>query len=329
MKFKIVLIIVLLIFTVLVLATETIRLEGLADPRSIHVDDKGIYIVDRDKIHLYSMDHFTLVKTFGNKGEGPGEYKYYPILTLLPDRLMAASFEKILWYSRKGEFIKEKKMLNQDIMAPVPLGDTYVALKSTLDNKTREFTNSISIYDNEFNPLKELYRWKRKNRQSPSGKLNFEIIKGYTWYVTNGDIILLGDTAKGFYITVFNRKGESLYQIQKEYEKQEITDAQKTQRTEWLMKKPAFKRLKSRMEIVFPDYFPAFFDIKIDSNRLYISTYRVKDNQKEIIIMDMKGNVLKTAYLPQYVRYAVHDGRFYYLKEHEADEEWDLIIPEI
>lgn len=326
MKFRLFLIIFLLIFSALVLATETVRLEGLADPRSIQVDGSGVYIVDQDKIFLYSIDEFTLAKTFGNKGEGPGEYKFYPILTLLPDQLMAASFEKILWFSRDGEFLKEKKVLNQNIMAPVPMGDNYVAYKSTLDEETREFTNSISIYDSEFNQLKEIHSWKRKSQRTPSGKLKFEIIKGYTWFEIYGDKIFLGDTAKGFHIGVFNSEGERLYQIRKEYEKQEITEAHKTERTERLMKRPTFKRMKNRMEIVFPEYFPAFLDIKIDDGKLYISTYRVKDNQKEIIVMDMKGKVLKTAYLPRYVKFAVHNGRFYYLRENEADEEWDLII---
>jgi len=78
---------------------------------------------------------------------------------------------------------------------------------------------------------------------------------------------------------------------------------------------------------------------------MYVRTSRINENtdEQEFIIMDLKGNILKTLYLPQtanpqhFVKmmgmtprfYSIANNRFYYLVENEEEETWELHVKDI
>ena len=56
-------------------AEKAAVLPELSDPASFHIDGERIYIVERTTIHIYSSKDYTLIKKFGKRGEGPGEFR--------------------------------------------------------------------------------------------------------------------------------------------------------------------------------------------------------------------------------------------------------------
>ena len=96
------------------------------------------------------------------------------------------------------------------------------------------------------------------------------------------------------------------------------------------------------IHLVYPDHFPAIRDVISDpiQKKLYVKTYKKKDEKEEYMVMDLKGKILKTIFLPE-VRpepffeqlqgdkkyYTIHNGTFYYLEmklNDEDEEEWEV-----
>ena len=128
---------------------------------------------------------------------------------------------------------------------------------------------------------------------------------------------------------MFDLSGNLIYTIKKDYEKMEVSEAYKSK-----IKKDFIKRFDIRLhkqilktfEFESPKYFPAIKDFLVVDDKMYIKTYGSSDDKEEYIIMNLKGNFLKKIYLPKTVRkcYAIKNNRFYYLKENEEEEEWEL-----
>ncbi len=87
---------------------------------------------------------------------------------------------------------------------------------------------------------------------------------------------------------------------------------------------PGAKAYKDRVKFVFPDTYPAFKNFHINNGKLYVFTFKKRGDRSEVIVMDSKGNILKTVFLPDGNYFSISEDRFYYLKENEDEEEWEL-----
>ncbi|MCK5058855.1 MAG: hypothetical protein KAT34_19565, partial [Candidatus Aminicenantes bacterium] len=91
----------------------------------------------------------------------------------------------------------------------------------------------------------------------------------------------------------------------------------------------------------FPSHRPPIKSMEIDNNKIYISTFRTENNKVETIVMDLKGNVLKTVFIEPSAKEwimalllgikleTIHNDKIYYIKENEDVEEWELFVQEI
>jgi hypothetical protein len=158
------------------------------------------------------------------------------------------------------------------------------------------------------------------------------------------------ESAKGFIIEVFDFKGQKLYQIERKYEKIKITDEDKNNIIENFKNDPHIQRqakqlggwdaLKKTIRFDFPDFFPPIQNFEISNNKIYIQTFKTRDKGEEYIIMDMKGNIQKTVFIPGFKKPSVmskllgvklstiKNDKIYYLEENE-EEEWELHVEEI
>jgi hypothetical protein len=59
-------------------AGKVVPLTQSGKPNSITVDKNHVYITDQGSIAIYSLKDGKLKKTFGKKGEGPGEFRLLP-----------------------------------------------------------------------------------------------------------------------------------------------------------------------------------------------------------------------------------------------------------
>jgi hypothetical protein len=308
------------------------RLASLPDvmkPDSFAVDNDQLYIVEGTTIHLYSMKDFKRIKQFGNKGEGPGEFKYSPQIRVFPDYLLCNIFGKFMYFSRNGEYQKERKTSALRVYLILPAGENLVGKKTNFDRQTRKQTSQITVFNKDLETVKELATEERKRRGSMSGKFQFHGVRDLFSFDVDGKNIFVADTRKGFFFEVFDSNGNKLYQIKKEYKVLKVTPEYKKEFMERMSRETVFKQFNDRFEIIFRENFPAFRNFKIDNGKLLVFTYKKEDNQREAIVMDLKGKVLKTVFIPDEEIYAVNNGFFYYLKENEDEEEWELFAEKL
>jgi len=57
------------------LSARVVPLPEVVRPTSLSVDDTQLYICEHEKISIYSIKDFKLIKKYGEKGEGPQEFK--------------------------------------------------------------------------------------------------------------------------------------------------------------------------------------------------------------------------------------------------------------
>lgn len=153
--------------------------------------------------------------------------------------------------------------------------------------------------------------------------------------ITSGKIFVF-DTQKGFYINVFDENGRNLYTINKdkEIEKIEVPDEYKDKKTKEFKQDQFWLELK-KPGLIFPEYFPAFRWANVNHGKIYVQTYKKKDNNTQFIVLDLEGKILKEIYLPvpdpdsDHRRQTVYKNRLYQLVENEEKETWDLYIYKI
>lgn len=97
--------------------------------------------------------------------------------------------------------------------------------------------------------------------------------------------------------------------------------------------KPYIEMIKP---ITFPAYFPAIRNYYIAGKKIYVITYKKKDDKTECLIFNITGKFLKRVFLPYtYVNTideypaAIKNGKLYQLNENQEMEQWELDVTEI
>lgn len=309
-------------------------------PFSLEVNGNDIYIVDNDVIRLFSLKDYKYVKQISKKGAGPGECPFSPNIRAYPDSLFVNTWGKVLRFSRSGELKEEKKLafpIKYFIYPLVPVGENFVGPESSPGKNTI----SIKIFDKNLNGIKEISNGLPQYIPLPprpgEKKVDYDVI-GDCWnYVAYNKRIYLSDTRKGFHFSVFNSSGKKLYEINNKYEKLGISDNFKEDYMKRLRAHSNWEMYKKSYNFIFKKYFPAFASFKVINDKIYAYTFNKKGNNYEIIVMDLKGNILKRAFpgplFPNTERfmnwYSIYDDKLYYLAENEKDEIWELHIVKI
>jgi hypothetical protein len=123
-------------------------------------------------------------------------------------------------------------------------------------------------------------------------------------------MIFIADTLKGFHITVFDDKGNHLRTIDKSQDVEKILDR------------------------------PLLHQYCVSEDKIYATTYKKENNQTEMIILDLKGNILRRLYLPlssmqpkrgvlRYDLFVVDRGKLYELRKNKETEKWELLITDL
>jgi hypothetical protein len=89
-----------------------------------------------------------------------------------------------------------------------------------------------------------------------------------------------------------------------------------------------------RYNFYFPEYFPGFYRFAVDKGKVYFLTYNRKGDQRELIVTDFNGKVLKQSYVPWvenevYTNFSISNDMFYYIMENDETEEWELHVTDI
>ncbi|MCP5053011.1 MAG: hypothetical protein GY940_37940 [bacterium] len=344
----------IMIVTGPVWADKTGTLEEVLKPEMIKVHGDDLLVVEKNKVFIYSIKNFALRKTFGKEGQGPEEFKSDAARTILitvsEHQIMGESRHKILLFNRDGEYVKEIRK-SPSFIQTLPVGKNYAVLKLLYGQGGKNYF-TVTLHDSEFKELKELYRqpffvFEDKTYMMPDG----------LFFCVVGEKIFVDQSPDGYVIGVFDSQGKKLARIEKQYEKIPVTAAHKEEAMNDFLDIPSVQRqIKTdgrqatinsikQGKLIYPDYFPALQYIASDGKRLYIKTHKTKDQKEEFQVLDFKGKVLKTAFLPRTKKmdylvrltgdkkyYTFYNNKFYYLKhvEGEDDEEsWEVHVENI
>jgi len=208
--------------------TKVVPLPDVFNPDSIIVTDNEIYITSFPSIYIYSAKDFTLKKKIGKKGEGPQEFRHIAYLSVRPEYLFVGDRNKILYFSRDGNYLKEMN------------------------------TKSIIYYDSALNKVKEISRYEFFYKTSgASGKCNAVEVRGIQFQVYDDKLFF--KTGADLTFDVFDKSGTKTNTIKHDY--QRILFPKPTKKGSRTISKPPphgnkCMKLKLKKKSLFPTNYP-------------------------------------------------------------------------
>jgi hypothetical protein len=341
---------VLMVVFSLVFADGPRVLKDLKRPDMLRVDKDELYVIQGTTILVYSLKDFSLKRKFGKAGSGRGELRrvveWPNLIRVYKDHLLVETRDKLVYFTKEGKFIKEKRRPRNSALF-LPVGNHFVGKIYLHDKSANIQYMRVVICDSQLNQIKEIYRQKWFQQYRPEG-FQIQLFSDYLNFEVYENKIFIEESPGGLFIEVYDSIGNKLYQVKKPYEKIKVTDADKeTAIAEFRKDEKAYLMIRELgswekvlevMKILFPVFKPPIRNIEINNNKLYVQTFKQRDNKDEFIVMDLKGNILKTVFLPLGTRpgvedkirgvkyYTIANDKLYYLKENEEKKVWELYI---
>lgn len=328
-------ILILAMVPVIVSGEKVAVLKELGKPRSMDVDKNQLYIGELASVLIYSLEDYTLIKRFGQKGQGPQEFQVLPHIPVgidaSTDKLVVTSIRKISYFTKQGEFINEVKAVSQALRLRL-FNDKFLGWSQSRHEGV--LYNTICMFDNKLNKIKEIYSIKDPY-QGP-GKGYRVLPKAFTYQFYDNKIVLPGDDDKS--INVFDKDMKKLFSITVDQEPRKVDAAVKESLTHYFKTSYESKNVYERMlkPLIFPDVFPVVDDFFVDGGFIYVMTAKEVKGGDEFFIYDMKGKFVKRLIIP--IKYErefspyptmVKNGKLYQLVENDEGDAWELHVSPI
>jgi hypothetical protein len=315
-------------------------LPELMKPGVMFIQENELFVLDGVTVYVYSLQDYRLMVKFGKRGHGPGELVPNDEITLnmhwVKGNIFLDSQTKFIYYSKDGKMITEKT-LPFTCMQIAPLGNGYAVVKVNV-LETGEITLDVILMDEQLNPIKTLISI---NREELSPQRKIIIPPPYIYLQCVEDrLFVTGGAQRNFYIQSFDKQGNPLQPIQMPYDRLELSASFKKELSEWFKSSSRFGSVPPEVfqRISFLDYFPAIRDVvvtdKQGGGRVYVQTYKLRDNNSEFYVFDSQGKVLKHVFLPtasgdkiklnHEKTFTFYGNAYYYLVDNEDKEEWEL-----
>jgi hypothetical protein len=305
-----------------------------AIPR-LDVDEDRIYIVDKKHctLNLFNKKDGRKINTVGKRGEGPGEFLFISKIHFNDDMIYVSSPPKLSIFSREGKLLKEKRTHLIGGGEFIPFGNNYLYSRYIYERKG----NSTAIYlgytllDENLKEIKSIFKtpfnrpWSKDKNKTPL-LIFHECRKGIVYK----ERFYIGYTELGFYIAVFDISGNKLFEIKHDYDKIRVKDDIKQKILSYYKSKypDDFRKMLSRREVFFPEYFPAFVNFFIHDDKIYVLKYPMPGakGRLEVLLLDLRGNLLgqKMIALGGFYRYlenpdliSFYKGKIYYIINYE------------
>lgn len=330
-------------------------------------DAKGFSRDSESYIGVYSLPDFSLLAKIGKNGKGPGEFLLGPNrFCVVKGQIWAMDIRKTIVFAGDGVFQKEIPIPREIFLSLYPLvpaGDNLVTFASdTLDINAGNERAFGRLYDSELHQIREFYgevpfavpppppppppplgnKRDAKKEQASIVKKDYQAIPDCIDFAVAEDKVFVADTRKGFHIAVFDSLGVPLYEINQNYVALPVPPEYSSALKKKLNETQGW--LNEAANIKFRDSFPAFYSFKIADGKIYVSTYAEKDGLYELIVMDLKGDVLRRSFSfplgPSYDsmydnfnvakdRYAISGDKIYYLAKSTKDGSYEVRIQEL
>jgi hypothetical protein len=309
-------------------------LETILKPRSLHVYGERAFITEKDRIHIVSLNNGELLNSFGKQGEGPGEFKGTPTLRIFPDTLTINSWGKISFFDHDGQYIKEMKHQFGHHVGAIPLGDKFIGQKSNFSEKEKIILQSYGIYDASFHLLKKLFESPNPHELDilpGDGKQPFPVVNDNISLDTDDERIYISDSRQGFFFKIFDSSGKWVEDIRVNLPPRRVDNHFKKNMLARLEAERWWKQFKNKLDPVFPRFFPEIHFFLVRDKKIFVQTYVEKENRSLFRIYDLPTQKLSEVFLPTaYDKtntwYDIRNGRYYYLKNNESTDTWELFV---
>jgi len=283
---------------------------------SIAVDNSGnIYTLDPKDIKIRVFDPMgLLLRTFGRKGQGPGEFSGPGSLRIMADgNLVVGDILKrtFTYLTLDGKHLKTVSTSKLPVgLVRIDSGGFVYQYKRGRGYKA---VDELIKYDPNLNPIMKFHSFERTRK---SRVIN-PFPEGYYFDVTKDDdfIWVLSST---YDIHVVDPNGKTIRRIVKDNDPIKITNADKDRYT-----KEASSQMPSvRLRIEFPDYYPVSSRLFIDDrDQIYIRTYE-KDAQGGVYhdVFDPEGRYIVRFTLPENEQVVVIKNNKLYCMIRENEE---------
>ncbi len=322
----------------LLIAKKKAVLSGIMSPAGLLVEKERLYVHESATIYIYSSGDFRLLKKFGQKGEGPGEFKLDAdnqiFLHPAPGGLMVNSVGRISYFTGDGNFIEEIK--NHSGLWLKPLHDAFVGMKKTYNKKNLR-SRTVWLFNKELKPVKEIYG--EKDGIQP----RLKTVDAVSWpssaiYRTYGGKLFINNRETGK-IHLYDRAGNKLYDIAVPTVPVKMTDQLKAKYVKFYKEEDPYWRARwERMKswYRFPETLPPAWDFRVKDNNIFIVTHREKEGAPLCLVLDLEGKLLKKAFLPLVtwdvmgiMPYDFGNGKLYQCVENEETEQWELHVHQV
>lgn len=293
----------------------------MVKPYEIRIKDGRIFILDQYSVLIYDSKTFKMIKTLCRRGEGPQEIKTFPRIELTDDKIFVTDNTKVIIYDRNFTYLKEYNM-GKIVNRIVPIQENFV-VSFQQDTGKDKFTVFL-LYNSNMKELKKLVLAPIPN--DVSNILISPWPKCRNWK----DKVFISIPQKGFYIEIYDKNGSLLYKIEKKMNPVKAGEKhRKLVVDEWryFLGRKLFNKVKERGQTDIPirDPLPLINNFWVFDDHIYVKTYHITDTAEKFVITDLKGNTIKSVFLPWTYKelFTFDKERFYYLSESE-NEGWDL-----
>ncbi len=340
-KFLLVITLIVLLSVLSLAETKVVSLdESIMKPAQIVVGDKQVYITEGTTVSIFSGTDYKFISKFGKKGEGPGEIqgsrRGNVSFSIIPmkDKVYLFNRNKVMYFSKKGKFLNEKRLASGFVRDLLPVNDNYVG-RSMIRGKNRSMKTAINMFSKDLSTKKLFYGTEKSTERGSRFKHfmadNIFIIK------TNKDKVYINDT-KELLIKVLDKTGKKTGEIKYNFKLAKVTKQTKAEIKNYYKTDPTFKtfydRIKNRIEV--GNTYNAIKDFFIDKDTVYVQTYDKTENGVKFLIFNTSGKFIKEIVLPlksinifDFFPYYIKNNTLYQIVENEDEEEWELHISKI
>lgn len=184
----------------------------------------NIYIMDGEysKIHKYNTCGKYL-QTFGNKGKGPGEFEQAGSMIIKNDTIYIPNWSagKLVKFNLNGNYLCDKTFASSLKFPSFPSSFGPIFVNNTqngmiAENGKKEITHIVSMYDKNFNYLKNLYQKQLLVDESqPHDPYSGSILTAQS----NKHLFLTENSESMYKIDIYDLAGNKISEIHRKYRK--------------------------------------------------------------------------------------------------------------
>jgi hypothetical protein len=251
-------------------------------------DEENIYVLDGKESHIKIFDkHGEYLRTFGKKGQGPGEFNFPSGILITPQNEIMVTDSRVLhFFTLPGEFIKSLSAAKIQFF-----GRTSMDSQSSIYvmTGTINMEKGTSLYElKKFDPNLNFLNTVASIPGPKAGEPFDPFIPVFHWKICRDDNIIYG-YQKNYEFLVFNPEGKLIKKIVKEHTPVKIAEEEKEESPGDSL--PPLKYALS-------DFHTAFFTFSLDDEgRIIVQTWEKTEDRERYYydVFDPEGRYIAKA----------------------------------